>query len=1781
MSRPDVALVTPYPADGSPQASRSGVATYAARLAGALAERGAGVEVLAPAEEGARAHATTGASTSAGPYARGPARAAGAAAAARHRPALVVYLRTRPSCTAAASSIPTLVLRLGAARGQGSVTMHHVVDPPPWSPDSTRASRPRRPGRPDRPGRGQRAIGRGADRVLVHEPGFAGPGPGRRRRAPWRAAGRADRPGAARERRGSTPDDRLVVLCWASSRRTRASRPHSRPRRCVRDRALVVAGGEHPRLAESGDRYARDLRSRHAGDDATFTGYVDEARVGDWFAAADIALLPYPAPTPRAGRCRWRSGPARRCPLRPLARCAGAPDACAVAAAPDALADRLRSLAGDPAARAALARASSELARDRAWPAVADRHLAVYEEVTHGRGGPRRRLRAANPGDEALLSAFVGSLPEQDVVATSVDPLHTETVHGVPAVQSRDVRAVARRVMRADGVVLADGTIFKTLHPASGRPPIGRALGAGPDARYVAQRAPLAAVGVGVGSLHVDRARALARGVVRRCDLLVLRDEESADLLARADAPAPFRVGADPAWTLVDPPGAPSAQGDAVIVALSHLAGGPGLAPPRARARPARARRAARSAPALAGPRERPGRPRPRYRRRGAPRRRRGDRPPPQEPGRRARPVRRGATRGRAAVPRARGGRGRRCAGRLRRPRGQADRARPAAPASRWSRPPGRPRRWAPRSCAPSTTRRPRRRRSTARSASPEIRWRCCASCSRAAARTRRRGWVGSSWLRRSGSRRRHRPARRRREARPHGRERDRNPHRAPAAPASAARPRRRADRRGRRPARRRRRQPRLLAGRRAAARAGGVRRSGRVPGALSRDPCADREPERRQRPAARARRPPARRRVLRGGLAAGATLAAAALPLGALLNLPPVLLLALAAAAPASGLLALERGRLYRLGRTRRAAASLLAEPVVRLGAGSRSPPRPGLRAPPRGSYSPVGGARVARARAGRPPTDGTARRPTVPEATAATTVLAFLGLAVVQNQDVLAANALLDSAEAGVSPCSSTLGGVAAFATTTVPLMLLPRAAAGERSALPPPSQSPRTRRRRGRPWSPSIRPRWSRPCSAPGTWTSRRSPARTSSRWPSRRRPGADRARLRDRRRAGSARRARGDRAARGAPARARGQRGGHRACDPAGDRRADRGRGRRNGRPAPGLSERARLALGPRPGRVALGSPRWSSAASCCGCSRRAACGSTRRRACSRRSCRSATCSRELRTTDVHPPLHHALLWVPCACSGRANWRSACRRSVDGRADPGPPRWPAIKTAGPASRRPRRRRRPVHRLVLGRGAHVLAVHALRTGRGAGCRCACCAAGACATVLWAPAAVALVWTRTSPLVRGRAAAGLPRGAVGRRGGGRSVRRLKPLFRGPACRPYSGPPSRSSGPSRSTSSTRTSPPVMAAGNPPLAGRRARSQTEGAAQPSALRRDHQRPLGGVGLPLRPHHAPPSGAVAVMILGALMLLGRGRSRVTSCSCVRCAVSRCSPSAGQAVPVRGALLPPSPAASLLGGVVTGWAPRLGRPWRPRFGVPAALALGSAADQQLNSTNLPVRLRGALEEVSSGRARATWSSTRRRTSTAVSYYGDGLRPARRRSTAGLPQSEGRASSCSPASSTSLSSPARPASGLGARRGPPGVRLPTFAEGVGVPDERRPDRSARRAPPAPARHRARLRLLLLLAVPLALWYFAWLLDPERIGHPALCGALIAAEVFNLVQGLGFWWTCSRERVRERAPAADGASVVDVFIPVYNEPVDVVEPALVAATQAAWRRRARASAR
>ncbi|MGZ4232093.1 MAG: glycosyl hydrolase family 8 [Solirubrobacteraceae bacterium] len=100
-------------------------------------------------------------------------------------------------------------------------------------------------------------------------------------------------------------------------------------------------------------------------------------------------------------------------------------------------------------------------------------------------------------------------------------------------------------------------------------------------------------------------------------------------------------------------------------------------------------------------------------------------------------------------------------------------------------------------------------------------------------------------------------------------------------------------------------------------------------------------------------------------------------------------------------------------------------------------------------------------------------------------------------------------------------------------------------------------------------------------------------------------------------------------------------------------------------------------------------------------------------------------------------------------------------------------------------------------------------------------------------------------------------------------------------------------------------------------------------------------------------------------------------------------------------------------------------------------------------------------------------------------------------------------------------------------------------------------------------PSQRSARTRAVVMAGVclPLAIWYLAWLLQGQRVGDHVLFGLLIAAEAFNLFQAIGFWWTCGNQRLRGGKLPTSPDLRVDVMIPVYDEPVEVVEPTLAAA--------------
>jgi cellulose synthase (UDP-forming) len=94
-------------------------------------------------------------------------------------------------------------------------------------------------------------------------------------------------------------------------------------------------------------------------------------------------------------------------------------------------------------------------------------------------------------------------------------------------------------------------------------------------------------------------------------------------------------------------------------------------------------------------------------------------------------------------------------------------------------------------------------------------------------------------------------------------------------------------------------------------------------------------------------------------------------------------------------------------------------------------------------------------------------------------------------------------------------------------------------------------------------------------------------------------------------------------------------------------------------------------------------------------------------------------------------------------------------------------------------------------------------------------------------------------------------------------------------------------------------------------------------------------------------------------------------------------------------------------------------------------------------------------------------------------------------------------------------------------------------------------------------------RLRLIVVVNIAAALWYFTWLLQPTRMGDTTLYLLLVLTETFNLVQATGFWLSIVRQRRPAIRPpaAAVGPTSVDVFVPRYDEPVDIVAPVLAAA--------------
>lgn len=397
MARPDVALITPYPPPGGRHGGTGGVPSYSANLAHALQGQGLDVTVIAPIDEHAPLmHDDDGVEVRR-PFQLGARALPRAAQAALATQAPVVHLQHEMFLYGGPrwiAGLPSGLRKLRAAGVGPVVTMHQVVDPTTVDSSFTRLHRVQVPAAVARAGvfGVQETIRRLARRTIVHESSFESTMPGAE--VVPHGVELATPPDRNEARSQLALDSRLTVLCFgyvAPYKGLEAALAASELARGKID--LVVAGGEHPRLAGR-DRYASLLQERF-GHAARFTGYVPEADVARWFAAADVALMPYPKPFSSSGALALALAYGTPVLLsNEFRQATKAPRSVSTSIDPERLADRLIALS-DASQLELLRTETNSLARGRAWPEVARRHSALYGEVNDASSPSGGRFRAA------------------------------------------------------------------------------------------------------------------------------------------------------------------------------------------------------------------------------------------------------------------------------------------------------------------------------------------------------------------------------------------------------------------------------------------------------------------------------------------------------------------------------------------------------------------------------------------------------------------------------------------------------------------------------------------------------------------------------------------------------------------------------------------------------------------------------------------------------------------------------------------------------------------------------------------------------------------------------------------------------------------------------------------------------------------------------------------------------------------------------------------------------------------------------------------------------------------------------------------------------------------------------------------------------------------------------------------------------------------------------------------------------------------------------------------
>lgn len=156
---------------------------------------------------------------------------------------------------------------------------------------------------------------------------------------------------------------------------------------------------------------------------------------------------------------------------------------------------------------------------------------------------------STNLGDELVFAGLRRRLAAlgANVTAVSVDPAATRDVHGVAAVDHRDLPGLVRATRAADAVVLGGGGLVQDFTSALNVPyHLSRLL----PARLAGT--PLGVVGIGAGPLQGRLGRGLAGAALRAARVCTTRDAASAELFRRLGI-APVEVAADLALSLPVP----------------------------------------------------------------------------------------------------------------------------------------------------------------------------------------------------------------------------------------------------------------------------------------------------------------------------------------------------------------------------------------------------------------------------------------------------------------------------------------------------------------------------------------------------------------------------------------------------------------------------------------------------------------------------------------------------------------------------------------------------------------------------------------------------------------------------------------------------------------------------------------------------------------------------------------------------------------------------------------------------------------------------------------------------------------------------------------------------------------------------------------------------------------------------------------------------------------------------------------------------------------------------